>query len=111
MVKELNIIRMEKKYTKVQMIKKKGKEKDITLMGIIILGNGKMIRFMGKVFYMTKMERLDMMGNISMENWKEMGNIIMKMKIIILANLKIIQDIEKEYCISKMEQLFMMENF
>ncbi len=38
MVKELNIIKMGKKYTKVilQIIKKKEKEKDITLMGIII---------------------------------------------------------------------------
>ena len=38
---------------------------------------------MGKVFYMIKMERLDMMGNMLMENLKELENIIMTMVIII----------------------------
>ena len=42
-----------------------------------------MTRFMGKVFYMIKMERLDMMGNMLMENLKELENIIMTMVIII----------------------------
>ena len=90
MVKELNIIKMGKKYTKVilQIIKKKEKEKDITLMGIIIQDNGKMIRFMGKVFYMITMEMLNMMGKLLMENLKESGNIIMTVVIIILDNGK-----------------------
>ena len=47
-----------------------------------------MVKHMAKVYYIIKMEILNMMAILLMMNMKEMENIIMKMVNIILDNLK-----------------------
>ena len=59
-------------------------------MANIILDNLKMVYLMVKVYYMIKMEILNMKVILLMINLKEMRNIIMKMVNIILDNGKMI---------------------